>query len=117
MKRCSFRVPVYNIPIHCIFAGNEKQYAREIFKVNYELGENNQAEVDIIDSPKGVRFVMVLPKKHSHKTILHESIHMSWFVLDFVQQEIEKDNHEALTYLTEFIFENVNKKLYNIKVV
>jgi len=42
----------------------------------------------------------------SYKTIFtlhHESIHVAWNILDRVGVRINEGNHEALTYLTEYI--------------
>ena len=40
-------------------------------------------------------------------TINHESIHAAWYILDYVGVIVNADNHEALTYLTQYIFDNV----------
>lgn len=36
--------------------------------------------------------------------LMHESIHISWFILSYVGVGIAVDNHEAQTYLAQHIF-------------
>lgn len=43
-------------------------------------------------------------------TVVHECLHMAWFVLDYVGVEIDQDNHEALAYLQEHLVKQLQDK-------
>lgn len=45
------------------------------------------------------------------RTLCHESVHAAWFVLDCARIKVEVDNHEALAYLTDWIFHTASKCL------
>lgn len=48
--------------------------------------------------------VVVYIRAPTHSLVLHEAIHSAWDVLNHVGIEVTHDNHEALTYLVEYIF-------------
>jgi hypothetical protein len=43
-------------------------------------------------------------------TIYHESLHISWWILENHNVKIDEDNHEALTYLQGYIAEEIIKR-------
>lgn len=63
-------------------------------------------------------FVLVLPKNSKGqlpRSIAHESIHLSWFILSHCGIEITRDNHEIQARLVEYIFETALSKIENRK--
>lgn len=47
-------------------------------------------------------FLMFAPNSG---VLCHESVHAAWRILDYVGVKVKHSNHEALAYLTEYIFE------------
>jgi hypothetical protein len=57
------------------------------------------------------RFVMVLNFNDRHKithgVIAHEALHITSFILDYVNQDFDHNNHECFTYLCQWITDQV----------
>ena len=54
--------------------------------------------------------IILISMEHAHKhpvlaTCAHESVHVSWDILDRVGVKITPDNHEAQAYLVDYIFD------------
>ena len=47
---------------------------------------------------------VVYIREPSPSLVMHEAIHSAWDVLNHVGIRVDHDNHEALTYLAEYIF-------------
>ena len=45
------------------------------------------------------------------RTLCHESVHAAWFLLDHARIKVDVHNHEALAYLTDWIFDTTQKAL------
>ena len=56
-----------------------------------------------------------LLKKYKDTIVMHECIHAAEFILSSRGITISPDNHEALTYLTEFLFHLIKVGVYNKK--
>ena len=74
------------------------------------------AYVDMIEGKARNYFIMVLPKRYDACTVVHEAVHMAWFILDYYQVELTRDNHEMLPMLVEVLYRKVSHKLYGVKV-
>lgn len=46
-------------------------------------------------------------------TIVHEAVHLSWYIMDIVGIEVNAENNEIQAYLIEDIVRNVNKVVKN----
>ena len=49
------------------------------------------------------------------KTIVHEATHLSWFLLDSLQIDINVDNHEVQCYLMESIVTEISRVVVEAK--
>lgn len=45
------------------------------------------------------------------QTLVHESVHAAWRVLDHVGVGLSADNHEPLAYLVDYIYAETSKEL------
>lgn len=62
--------------------------------------------VSVFDCPdSGARLLAMVLDHCTMQVLCHESIHAAFHVLDRVGIKVDADNHEALTYLTDWIFE------------
>ncbi len=53
--------------------------------------------------------LIYLPKDCDLSTIVHESTHASWYILSTMGVHLNADNHEAQSYLIEYLFEEIRK--------
>lgn len=44
-------------------------------------------------------------------TVEHETLHLSWFILDYVGVKISPKNHEAQTYLYEYLLQQIRLEI------
>lgn len=108
-------IPLYNTTF-LTAVGSKQDFADHVI-VKYKTDVSN----DLLDMDAGVFF---LDAKHNYQdclvfleeetlepsTLVHEMIHMSWFILDRVGIKIDVNNHEAQTYLVEFLVNEITKK-------
>lgn len=46
------------------------------------------------------------------RSIVHESIHAAWRILEHSGVVLDKEDHEALTYFSEYIFAGIHSVIY-----
>jgi hypothetical protein len=60
------------------------------------------------------RFYIYVEKNDSTTTLEHELIHLCWGLLDSVHVKINSKNHEAFTYLYEYLLKEFRDKIKNV---
>lgn len=108
-------VPIYKIPIHFYIGKTIADTSKGINATwNVDIGSNADGTAMILEEAEtgDKAFIIRLSPgirnpDNLAKTIVHECLHMSWYVLDYVGVEIDADNHEAQAYLQEDIFDSI----------
>lgn len=73
----------------------------------------------LTDNDNGLKYFIVMlsvnkdTKDQIDQILVHECVHAAWRVLDSAGVDLTADNHEALAYLTEFLFEHGQTSLKN----
>ena len=71
----------------------------------------------LINSSHGVGlFVLIQTDKNflkisNNRTIYHEAVHLSWYILDALGITIDRHNHEIQAYLVEDIIEKITTQV------
>ncbi len=112
-------VPIYDITL---YIATSVDYLISKFGQGFidhqkeNVGENYPCYAGVAISPKGetVVYMLVDSKQFKSKesflqTICHEAIHAAWSVLDLAMVKVDRENHEALAYLTDWIFRETLK--------
>lgn len=109
-KPNKIRVSIYNFDIF-LYVCNYDEYRESILKkFKYDLGDDLAygAEHLAMEDINGNRFSIIRINEYNdtpeyYTTIFHESIHCAMFILGRVGVVVTEENHEALTYLVDFI--------------
>lgn len=108
-KKCSLykiEIPVYNDYILVYMAKDVEDAIKEV-EDEYDVSFTNSdmfAALTTTLKKKGREVViLMMPTDASNKVIAHESVHLAWDILDSHYVKVDADNHEALTYLVEYI--------------
>ena len=112
----NIRINIYRSEIE-LYIGKSKnngskiieRYGRKKFIEKYSSGFC--FAICFLDSKGKMRFVISLDKKAKREEIYHESLHMSFYILESVLIKFDNDNHEALCYLQGYIAEKIIKQL------
>tara|TARA_R110000851_G_scaffold74597_5_gene164493 strand:- start:6481 stop:6858 length:378 start_codon:yes stop_codon:yes gene_type:complete len=109
-------IPIYH---HQIVASNDADalvdYVREVYKdpeiVNHvdEFVHSCMGCFIHFETPNGHQALLLLAPNTA--TLCHESVHAAWGILDHAGVKVKAKNHEALAYLTGFIFEECHREL------
>ena len=68
--------------------------------------EGISAEIGL---PDGSRLFVMLAPKRNVSCIVHEAVHTAYHILEWVGVTHNADNHEVLSYITQWIFEEFKK--------
>jgi len=80
-----------------IYRGHDDDYIGAIQSRNeYALASRD-------DGYDNTYFTIFIPIEAKSKTIIHESVHLAFMVLDYYDIKIDVDNHEMLAILTSHI--------------
>lgn len=60
--------------------------------------------IHVEDVTDGCNYIIVYIENHEEDTVVHESVHAAWYILDCMGVELSADNHESLAYLTEWVY-------------
>lgn len=64
-------------------------------------------------------FIMVLPKDTNgqfDRSIVHEAVHISWYIIDYINIEIDYEDHEIQSRLVEYIYELAKSTISGRKI-
>ena len=98
-----FKVPIYNFRVY-VTDYQHTQQVEELTGEGRELG-------GVVYWYKGKLCVYVAPdtKGRFGEFVAHESVHCAYAILKTVGVTVDADNHEALTYLTSYIYSNIER--------
>ena len=111
-------LPVYRSAVW-ICANMSRTRATEIYNelltpVNWhdtEAGHETCAST-LVSSGSKAAVIWFPDKKPNLRHISHECVHAAFHVLNACNIELKMENHEALAYLQEYIFEEIAKRLF-----
>jgi hypothetical protein len=120
MNKSYITIPFFKSRVHLVRLDHAKDYILQHFRGidAYDAPPDavTCAYVDMIEGKARNYFIMALPKKYDACTVVHESVHMAWFLLDYCQVELSRDNHEMLPMLVEELYRKASMKMYKVKV-
>jgi hypothetical protein len=82
-----------------------------------------QIDTSIVDSAIGYccnlesetnnALLMLLPKKYNNYVTIHESVHLSWFILEIAHIKLKSSTQEIQAYLVEHIVKQIKEHVYS----
>lgn len=111
VKRIIIDIPIYRNKVF-LYVGDtiEELKSKIISDYNYSVDIDtfdglvftlNQLDTGVLND------IMLLVNPVPLDTVHHECIHIAWNLLDYHGIKIDLNNHESLTYLSAYIFENI----------
>lgn len=113
IKHEKIPIPIYNSTVNLVLGDDMNQivdYLEKIFPgVDLEAQRSCLATLTQFTHTDGtIKIVLSLPINSSLSTVVHESVHAAWEVLDLKGVVVTIDNDESLAYLTEYIYDKVS---------
>lgn len=114
MKKKTIKIPIYGQTL-LVYVGNPQEAAQKIHS-EHQLNLIDEtmsagAWTALLVAPGWCQTVMALPEDVDLSTIVHECVHAAYILLDHIGIELTPMNHEPLAYLTDYLFEEVAKKV------
>lgn len=112
--RYDLTVPLYGAPVS-IYISDEM--SDNIIAINKDFNlsatnDNSQAKSMQFSNDKETRFAMLFTEHENLvQVISHESLHISWYICEYVGIGLSPKNHEAQAYILEYIVSKVNSFL------
>lgn len=109
-------IPLYDHNIIAATNHNDLvEFSKEEFEgiitPDMELGAGGYVRTFHDEQTGGIVIIMYVT---CIRTLAHESLHAAWAILDIVGVKCKANNHEALAYLMDYIFE-VTRQAMDIK--
>lgn len=93
---------------------NKKKFNKYLKKRDIELNLNSVIGYCCkLESEDNNELIMLLPFKYDESVTIHESLHLTWFILEIAQIEIDSSNHEIQAYLLEHTIKQIKKNVYS----
>ena len=111
-KHDFINIELYKAIIYVSF--DRKAFAKgmlERFDVEHTVDMGNQGQCSILEDDSGAHIFTIFVDKDDFNlgTMVHECVHCAMFILGSRGVDIDVGNHEALTYLTQHIFDECYK--------
>lgn len=93
------------------------KYVEETYNTDLKSGYDCDGYAIRLDNDNlhKVHFVICLGKDSSFSTVVHESLHIAWFFLEWEKVKVDGDNHEALAYLQGYTVDKIMSFYKRIK--
>ncbi len=121
-------VPVYGQVVLIAYDLNAAKYAAKNFQIEgieqtleeLEYGTlkgcaGNRRDCLLPSDDKAVKAHVILLREPDMSVLVHELLHVTHNILDYVQVGADYDNDEAQTYLFDYLFEWATKGFYSIE--
>jgi len=82
-------------------------------KYNFNIDQNTVGYSTWIKVDGINKFIILINRDSDYSIIAHESLHLTWYILDSIGLEVNSKNHEAQAYLLEYLLNNIFKHLQN----
>lgn len=117
------KCPLFHVSYEVIVGKDMQSMARHlddlhlVDQIGSIVGQNHIGYSLVLRDDMGALTYLVMiklrePSKNEpsvESTIVHESLHLSWFILDGVGVKLSADNHETQAYLQEDLFDNIKR--------
>jgi hypothetical protein len=113
--RYDFNVPLYDVSVY-VYISNDM--SNNISAINNDFGlnstnVNSQGKSIQFSNNKETKFAMLFKNDDNlDKVITHESLHISWYICEYVGIGLTPNNHEAQAYILEYIVDKVKSFLF-----
>lgn len=112
--RYDFTIPLYDVEI-TIYVSDKMSNNVDAINSDFKMSvENDKCEAKSVQfgNDRGTRFAMLFKEgSEIDKLIAHESLHISWYVCEYLGIKLSPNNHEAQAYLIEYIVSKANNFL------
>ena len=106
-----FIVPLYDVRVVMYMGGSMKDNVEYINK-DYNISLDNdkcQAKSLRFSNDKETTFAMLFTEHENlPQMIAHESLHVSWYICEYLGIKLSTVNHEAQAYILEYIVSKAN---------
>ena len=109
----TIEIEIFNRVQIGIFETQEKlsKWLEEIGFPDEYIEPNENGSAQKIKNPRGkVWFILYLPKKANIFILIHEAVHLAYFILDHHGIVFDIDNHEVFAYLVDYIVRKIKNK-------
>lgn len=113
--RYDFTVPLYGVSVYIYIA---EEMSNNVSAINNDFGlsssnVNFQGKSIQFSNNKETKFAMLFKDDDNlDKVITHESLHISWYICEYVGIGLTPNNHEAQAYILEYIVNKVKSFLF-----
>ena len=104
------QIPIYDKTVTLIICSEElgKEYLQKEYDIEYSLVGSYGQFITVDYVSKGISsFVLWLNPDYTQGTLIHELLHASWSLLDYVGIKLTENNHEAQAYLLDYLYTQV----------
>ncbi|MHA1347421.1 MAG: hypothetical protein ACTSO3_13560 [Candidatus Heimdallarchaeaceae archaeon] len=109
--RYDFTIPLYEAVVSVYIAESMSDNIIAVnkdFKLN-AVNDNSQAKSMQFSNDKETKFAMLFTEHENLvQVIVHESLHISWYICEYVGIGLTPKNHEAQAYILEYVVSKVN---------
>jgi hypothetical protein len=118
LDKTKINVPLYDIKVN-LYITDCPLHARDAIEKEFKGLELNidkntvgyGMSISHPNSGKVFNMILVIDKKTDHKKlnsiIAHESLHLSYYICDYLGIIVDSNNHEAQAYIMESIFSSI----------
>lgn len=94
---------------------NKKEFQDYIgsYQINTSIVDNAIGYCANLESESNNILIMLLPKKYNNSVVIHESVHLSWFILEIAQIKLKSSTQEIQAYLVEHIVKQIKEHVYS----
>lgn len=118
----TIKLPLFHIEYDVVFGSEMKGMVQLLDSVYPGLesvvnfNENDGGYTAVVKSPvfgtvlfSVINVGSIINNKFTKRTIYHEAVHLSWYILEQLDIPINKDSHEMQAYLVEEIVEQMTE--------
>jgi hypothetical protein len=109
-EKYRIHIPIYNQEVLLIVGQPYQAYnfMEETYNIKYSFKGKAGEGMQIDNEENGITdFVLWLNEGYDTDTVVHEVVHISWHLLDYIGIKLDADNHEAQAYLIEFLYNQI----------
>lgn len=97
-------VPIYHAGLYLCTTAEAVTKLCAKNDMEYDPGFSDGTCQIVTDVDTGCAYVLIYIGNHGEDTLVHESVHAAWDVLNHAQVDVYYENHESLAYLTDWIY-------------
>lgn len=110
----NFVIPLYNVDV-TIFVSDDMNKniasANKAFGIKIEDGNCLAKSIKFSNKNESKFAMLITENDRMVEIIAHESLHLSWYICEYLGIGLAYDNHEAQAYILEYIVGKANNFL------